>query len=79
MELSRGWDTQEVGWESEDEIWRRVEAGPATETPRPFNTLMEVAACNLSLPRTLTLLFGTAHFNGTDNFGQETKLFTKVF
>merc|ERR1711951_82782 len=43
-ELSQGWDTQEVGWELEGEERSCVEVGPATETLRPFNTLVEVAA-----------------------------------
>ena len=45
-EISRGWDTQEVDWKLENEERSCVEVGPATETPRPFNTLVEVAACH---------------------------------
>ena len=37
---------QEVDWKLENEERSCVEVGPATETPRPFNTLVEVAACH---------------------------------
>ena len=45
-EISLGWDAQEVDWKLENEERSCVEVGPATETPRPFNTLVEVAACH---------------------------------